>query len=45
MIQRSGYCRLIIGILSIINTAVFNKGVEKERGNYRRLPDGEQGSL
>ena len=31
--------------MSIIDTEVFNKGIEKERGNYRKFPDSEQGSL
>ena len=37
--------RLTIGIVSIINTEVFNKKIDKESGNYRGLPDGEQGSF
>ena len=45
MNRRLGYNRVKTDIVSIKNTEVFNKGIEKERGKYRRLPSGELGSL
>mmetsp|Transcript_64384 Transcript_64384/g.74129 ORF Transcript_64384/g.74129 Transcript_64384/m.74129 type:complete len:153 (-) Transcript_64384:403-861(-) len=45
MNRRLGYNRIKIDILSIKKTEVFNKQIEKERGNCQRLPSGEQGSL